>query len=261
MQRFARTKLALVGLSVAGPLSAHAGDIPSYANGGFKSPAPAQAPARVVGLDGRVIQVGTPGGMPLAPAPRVMTEAEARAMTPPPRIVACAHSQHGVCKECQAVLDMPGTVTMMAAPAAPTMAGAPGRAVASAPGRAAAGGEMVQMAGPQDGPMPIGVMQANYQQGGAAAMPAPTAPATARTGAPGHASAALHPDAGNAPYQKPSKELRPSVLGHLFGWSYIGKDRRDARDLRSSQAHASIRYGDEGKTVEELPASMVYGPR
>lgn len=272
MQRFSRTSLALVGLSMAAPLAASAGDIPSYAKGGFKTPSESSAPASAtVGRDGKVVVANVPAGMPVAPAPRVMSEAEARSMAPPPRIVACAHSAHGVCPSCQAVLDMPGTVTMMPPAAAPAVAEAPGRAVASAPGHthplpgvpAAPGRALAQANGPEDGPMPIGVTQANYQQGGPVGMPA-GAPMMVRPGAPGapgHAVAGGEPRMGSAPYQAPNKELRPSILGHLFGWSYLGKDRRDARMRAEGQAHASIRYGDEGKGVNELPASMVYGPR
>ena len=276
MLRFARTKLALIGLSVAAPLAARAGDIPSYAKGGFKTP------AQRIGHDGKVIKATpSPGTLAAAPtlaagsAPMVMTEAEARAMMSPGRIVSCAHSRNGVCPACQAVLDMPGTVTMMhSAPSPAAAAEAPGRAVVSAPGYAPTSAIAAQVpmgfsGSPEEGPMPIGVVRTNYQDGAAMGMAMPAGPASARMATPGHAVAASDPmmGAGSAPYQKPQKELNPHVLGHLFGWSYLGKDWRDSRAYARDQARSKSRAAaamaamNPAAGMNELPAGMVYGPR
>lgn len=53
---------------------------------------------------------------------------------------------------------------------------------------------------------------------------------------------------------------RPHVLSHLFGFAAIGRDARDAREKKSRESHASIRYDEAPQKVNELPASMVYGP-
>lgn len=295
MRRYIGAKFALVGLTVAAPLAASAGDIPTYSNGGFRTP------AQSVGRDGRVKQAApSPATATAGPgvtqavgsATMVMSEAEARAMTPPGKIVACAHSRHGVCPECQKVLDMPGTVTMLhsSAPAPAGAVAATAAAPASEPGRAVvsagpshspvqhAGGALALTA-PDEGPAPIGVVQANFQNG---AGPQPVGmvpgmgmqrggPAPGMMGAPGRAMAGgVDPmaGAGSAPYQKPRSELRPNILGHLFGWSYIGKDFREqrayARDQarsrsRAAAAMAAMNPGNGAAGATELPAGMVYG--
>ncbi|WP_435017664.1 hypothetical protein TA3x_005282 [Tundrisphaera sp. TA3] len=271
MHRFARTKLALVGLTVAAPLAAQAGDIPSYAKGGFRTP------AQTVGLDGRVVKANPSPGAPVAPvtravgsAPMVMTEAQARAMPSQGRIVACAHSRNGVCPACQAVLDMPGQVTMMpdAAPSA-APAEAPGRAVASAPAAAAPG---MGLASSEEGPMPIGVVRTNFSNGnaGAMGMAAPAGPASAAMSAPGRAVAAPDPMMGvsSAPYQHRRSEANPKILGHLFGWSAIGSEWRESRAFARDQARSKSRaaaamaaMNPEATGADAIPAGMVYGPR
>ena len=308
MRRFSHAKLALVGLTVAAPLSAQAGEIPSYSNGGYRTP------AQTVGKDGRLIKA-TPTAATAAASPgvtqamapgqtMVMTEAQARAMVPPGKIVACAHSKAGVCPACQAVLDMPGTVTVLNSGAptpAPTVASAPAGAVlpspSDAPGRAVAmsegpspvqhaHGAAMGLSSPDEGPTPIGVVQTNFQNGAQAGMmgpqgttgmmgpqgmpPAGSTPFNPMMGPPGRAMAGGGDPMsmmGGAPYQTPRKSLRPNILGHLFGWSYIGKDWRESRDFARDQARSKSRAaaamasmnGGSATAPNEIPAGMVYG--
>ncbi len=108
-------------------------------------------------------------------------------------------------------------------------------------------------------PTPVGVMQTNYAQPGAAPA-APSSIPTASSLQPGHAIAAAGPGANPAPFQhKPTSSKNPHIIGHLLGYSGIGSEWRDQRAQKKAQAHASIPYNNEGTTINELPASMVFG--
>ena len=247
------------------------------------APAPAgyaTAPTQIVGQDGRVMTLPAMAQPAAAPAPaaashnhkhrgRTLCAACARKeqMAMGERIIACAHSKNGVCPSCQALLAMPGAITV----GAPAAGEAPGRAVASnmpAPGAgnpammAARSGAMPAVYDPSSTPepTPIGVMQTTYAQPGA--MPAaPSSVPTATSMQPGHAVAESM-GASPAPFQqKPTSSRNPKVIGHLLGFSGLGAEFREQRAQRKSEAHASIPYNNDGTTVNEIPASMVYGRR
>jgi hypothetical protein len=54
---------------------------------------------------------------------------------------------------------------------------------------------------------------------------------------------------------------RPHVIGHLFGVTGFGRERREARARREEESHASIAYEEKSEPVTELPASVVYGKK
>jgi hypothetical protein len=49
------------------------------------------------------------------------------------------------------------------------------------------------------------------------------------------------------------------VISHLFGIGGIARHRREARDDRVREQHASISYDPPAQPVTELPSSLVYG--
>ena len=268
MHRFARTSLALVGLSLAVPASAPAQNAPA----GY-GPAPA-----AVGMDGRPIAAPAAAPAPHAHKGRTicakcMKAKEAQAQMGPGKIVACAHSKNGVCTACAALLALPGTVTMGSPSPALATSGmpesspsgeAPGRAVVATAGAPASGVSVAYDPSGMAEPAPIGVMQANYAKSAPAGM---TPPGSATGGAmpsqPGRAFAASGPDAGPgpAPMQRKSGNFpRPNVIGHLLGFNGFG-ELRGERAARKKEAHAMISYDAPGTTVNELPASMVFDKR
>ena len=52
---------------------------------------------------------------------------------------------------------------------------------------------------------------------------------------------------------------RPHVISHLFGIGGIARHRREARDDKERDKHASIAYDPPAQPVTEVPASLVYG--
>lgn len=129
-------------------------------------------------------------------------------------------------------------------------------------------------------PLPIGVVQANYQPQGAPAAAAgrgfdpthgPSAPRNPHAGmgmspyagmgaAPGMGAMA-GPRPGPVSTAPDGPARRPRVLTHLFGFESWG-ERRAARAARDAQAHAAIPVGQPGFShVSEVPASAVYGRR
>ena len=177
-------------------------------------------------------------------------------MMPPGKIVACAHSKNGVCTACQAALALPGKIVMVGPP---TTSGAPGRAMASsgAASRGLPGSAVAPFDGASGDPTPIGVVQANFSPGAPAGMAAPMGDPSSM---PGRAVAEAGP--GPAPFRhNPTSSTNPHIFGHLFGWSGLGAERSDAKMKRKLETHAMIHYDNEGSTVNELPASTVYGKR
>ncbi len=274
MRHFHRSSLALLGLSVLAPSAVQAQGVAPAAPAGYAAP--------MMGLDGRPLApMAAPAPAPAAvamPAPAAphahkgrricascrAKEAQAQAMMGG-QVVACSHSKNGVCPACQAVLAMPGTMVVNA----PVSAEAPGRAVASSgmapaqggPQMAARAGSNVQVSydpSAMPEPAPVGVVQANFAQGGG--MPPMGMGMPAGPGMPSPAGRAVATSgAGSSPYQpKMDGSPNPHVLGHLFGWSGIGADRAEQRARRKSETHASIPYNNEGTTINDLPASMVY---
>jgi hypothetical protein len=166
---------------------------------------------------------------------------------PPGKIVGCEHSKNGVCTKCKALLDGPGTFVQMAAPAS-----APGRAVASSAPSVADEG-MAE-------PAPVGVVQAGYSQGYGTMPMQAAAGMPAQANAPGRAVA--ESSAAHDIYHEKSNGgfPHPHILGHLFGWSGIGSERREEQARKKAEAHAMISYDPNAPTgVSELPASTVFG--
>jgi len=271
MKSLARSSLGLLGLALAAPAFVNAQDPAPSAPAGYSAPA---------GLDGKPVAGLAVPAAAAAPARALhkhkgktlcarCAAAQNSLMAPPGRIVGCAHSKNGVCTACAAALALPGEVVMAGTPAVPE---APGRAVASSDSRPLASPSTPMMArqkpagtrtapydGPTDEPTPIGVMQANFAPGAPMGMPASGAgPGSAS--APGRAVA--ESGAGPAPYRPKGRGItNPHILGHLFGWSGIGAERADDRARHKAEAHAMIPYNNEGTTVDELPASQVFGRR
>ncbi len=267
-----RSSLALMGLALAlAPMGVQA---QTAAPAGYAPPA---NPTMMMGMDGKPMPVQPVMAQQAAPAPhahkfRTMCAncMKKQQAIPAERIVACAHSKNGVCPTCQALLAMPGTVTMGSpaqAPAANPVGEAPGRAMVShqpSPGGAQYAAQSAPMSAVYDPsstpePSPVGVMQTNYAQPGAA-LAAPTAPSSipaAGSMMPGHAL--VGSGANPAPFQhKPTSSKNPHIISHLLGYSRIGAEWREEQAQKKSQAHASIPYNNEGTTINELPASMVF---
>jgi hypothetical protein len=175
----------------------------------------------------------------------------------PGKIVGCEHSKNGVCSACQAALNAPGQFIMPGE--------APGRAVASS--SPAPSGQPVQAAMYDSGmgePAPVGVVQANFSQQ-AAPTGAPAAANAPQAMPPGRA-VAQSSNFGNDPYQAKSGPFpHPHILGHLFGWSGLGAEKKEEKAWKKAEAHASIAYDENGNSnsapVTELPASTVFGKK
>ena len=277
MRSFARTSLGLLGLALMASGVASAQDASTAMPSGYRpyagpadSSTPASASVAPTGLDGRA--------MPAAEAPHkhkgrmICAKCAAKAKMPagtnampPGTIVGCEHSKNGVCTACQAALNMPGTFSVAGAKSAE----APGRAVASSgpapmasPSAYASGvARADSMEAGMAEPAPIGVVQANFSQGGPMAAPAGAAMAPHGAMAPGRAM--VESNAGRDPYQAKSGPFpRPHILGHLLGFSGIGAERAEEKARRKSESHAMISYGDGAAApVEELPAAMVFGKK
>ncbi len=225
--------------------------------------APAVAPA--IGSDGKRMTTSAPAAdaklqhihrwRKVCPACAAAKQQMASAM-PPGKFVGCAHSKNGVCSACQAALNMPGTWAAQGAPAE-----APGRAVVSNGTPAVAGTEE----GPMSEPTPVGVVRAGYSQypaGGMMAMQSQMGPGGMPAQAPGRAVAESNMPPGREFYQKPGNGgfPRPHILGHLFGWSGIGSERRSEQEFKKRESHAMQTFDPNAPTgVSELPASAVFG--
>ena len=256
MRCLARISLGVLGLALIAPTGARAQVAPTTMPSGYQV-APANAYA--------------PGSAPAAPAARPVEAAhkhrgkvlcarcaaklQAPGTMPPGQIVACEHSKNGACPACLAALSMPGTFV--------TAGGQPAQAAVEAPGRALASSGAAPAQGFDPNlvePAPVGVVQANFSQGGPAGMPAGLAP-QANPNAPGRAM--VESNAGRDPYQARSGPFpHPHILGHLFGWSGIGNEKADERAQRKAETHAMITYDENGNApVTELPASAVFGKK
>lgn len=295
MRYLAQSSLALIGLALAAPSGAIAQNAPP----GFRAAAVEPSGSAPAGLDGQAMPSSAPGsaalpvvmgnnGQPVAVTPpsasnsghkhkgrtfcarcAKVEDAKIKGM-PPVQLVGCAHSSNGACSACRAAWALPGPVTVMSAPPAPAAA-EPGRAVASAPAPsgnriARRGSPASAPAGPsmddQEGPAPIGVIQANYAQGGPAGMPSGMQGAySGPSSMPGRAVA--ESGAGRTPYApKSGPNPHPHIISHLFGFSGLfGGDNDNSRARRKAEAHAMIPYNNEGTPVNDLPAAMVYGRR
>lgn len=264
MRRRDPIRLALLGLALTVPAASRAGDDAPVSR--IEAASPAATPHKH----------GWGKTAKMCASCQAKAKAQAGVVPPPvmqdgSRIVGCAHSSNGVCRDCRKILEMPGTVTMMApgtptaAPAGATVVAsteAPGRAVASdaAPGRAVADNSE---------PVPMGLMRTDYAPVGTPSTPMPIAasgPAgpKAPAGGPGAGARPMAGGPGSSPYMPQSHAPKVSVLSHLFGLAPLRQDlERDfggAADRRR-QAHAAEAYDPAAAAVGELPASMVYGKK
>jgi hypothetical protein len=86
--------------------------------------------------------------------------------------------------------------------------------------------------------------------------------AATQPNAPGRAVAEKSPTVSRDFYQTKSNNgfPHPHILGHLFGWSGIGNERRDEKAFKKMETHAMETYDPNAPTgVNELPASTVFG--
>lgn len=222
MHLLARTGLAFLGLALATPVAVWA-DPPASASSNPHN--------HRRGLFGKQKLC--------AECQRAKLQAQGINIPPPPSLPGQVVSEGvvtegGVCTACQAGQ---GAVVSDSASGYAVVGGD------SAPGYAVVGGQA-----PSADPSPIGVVQARPTQ------------------APGRSagtdrSVMQASNAGPAPDPiKPAGSNRPQILSHLFGFSAIGRDYREARQRRKGEEHASIRYDQpEAQRVTDLPASKVYG--
>jgi hypothetical protein len=154
------------------------------------------------------------------------------------------------CAACQAGEVIVGPVTYIDQPApGHAMVGGPVM-MAGEPGHAVVGGGMPGM-----DPAPIGMARATQAQLGGPRMAAagprgssPYDPAVRPTSIPPQTAL------------DNSSTGRPHIISHLFGIGGISRAVRENREDSQKQQHASIVYDPPSQAVNELPASMVYGP-
>ncbi len=259
MRHFTRTSLGLIAFGLITPITVSAQNVDPSAPGGYRNPSAVQPATPPAGVSGQPAPSSAPATAPAVAhvhKGRKVCAACAAKMAnamPPGKIVGCAHSKNGVCGPCQAALNMPGTFVQ--AGGAPAPAEAPGRALASSGGSTATGGYDPSMAEPA----PVGVVQAGFSQSSGAM---PMAPAGMKASAPGRAVAQSAPSQSRDFYQTKSNGgfPHPHILGHLFGWSGIGSERRAEQAFKKQEAHAMMTYDPNAPTgVNELPASAVFG--
>lgn len=249
MRPYPTMRLAALGLAMLAPAVARADEPAGLDGQPMPMPAPAAGPAP------KVMQIvpSTPRKRLFARGDTVMVNGVAMPRRisagagSPPVMSATLEAAPG-CASCQASA---GGGVMVAE--VPMTGEAPGHA--SVGPRATAGPAMA--GGPATGePEPMGVMQTNYNAGGPAPMSggmAASAPGRASVGGSGGGATP-----GQAGPIRPPVHNRPRVLGHLLGLPSFG--RLSAEEMaRKQSAHAAIRYDNAAPTVNELPASMVYG--
>jgi hypothetical protein len=111
-------------------------------------------------------------------------------------------------------------------------------------------------------PAPVGVIQAGYSQSaGTMPMQGPMmSPAGMQAAAPGRAVAESTPGRDLVAPKSNNGFPHPHILGHLFGWSGIGTERRQEKAFKKAETHAMLTYDPNAPTgVSELPASAVFG--
>jgi hypothetical protein len=154
------------------------------------------------------------------------------------------------CLECQGqvVMTGPSTVIENHAPGYAVVGGS----AAEAPGYAVVGGP----AGPGADPAPIGVAR-NSQAPWTDPRMAAAGP---RPGSspydPAVRQSSLPP--GQVPLSDAQHNSRTSIVAHALGFPKFGQLRRDRED-KERQKHAAIAYDESSRSVNEIPASMVYG--
>lgn len=162
------------------------------------------------------------------------------------------------CAACQAGTVVTGPVTVVETyPPGHAVVGGPVMVANGAPGYAVVGGGYAPAMVAAD-PSPVGVSQAaqgrwsppRVAQGGARPGAGPYDPSVMPSSMIPAQTALSNPPAG-----------RPHVIRHLLGISAIGRHRREAREERTRESHASISYSPPNEPITELPASVVYGKK
>jgi len=246
MRMLARIGYTLAGMALVAPAAARAG-MPIPATGPSSSGMPK---ARKVAAMKRT----TAPEHLCAECQRQKLMAQTGVNIPPPPALPPGEMMPGeVCTKCGA----PTAVVLRgnATPApAPVVTGA-GSAVmvtsADAPGRAVVGGDDAPTGYATTGaePAPIGVVSSRF------ASAAPATPAGSR-------DASVMPTSMGSNPIAPNNTNKPHVLQHLFGISDLRRDWADMRERRrDSSSHAMIPYGPQTSTVQDVPASVVYGRR
>jgi len=188
-------------------------------------------------------------GVDVPPPP---SSAMAAAMAGP---VVHDHNQGGGCAACQAGTIVSGPVSVVESyPAGHAVMGGPVMAGNYPPGYAVMGGGAGPgMAGLD--PTPVGVSRSGQTQWNN-----PRVAAAPRSGA-GSYDPSVMPSSmipAQTALDNPSNG-HPHVLGHLFGVGAISRHRREMREDKQRDAHASISYDPAARPVNEVPASLVYG--
>ncbi|WP_406697656.1 hypothetical protein V5E97_02205 [Singulisphaera sp. Ch08] len=223
MHLLARTGLAVLGLALATPVAVWA-DPPASASNPHNH------------------RRGLFGKQKLcAECQRAKLQAEGINIPPPPSLPGQVVSEGvvtegGVCTTCQSQAGHQGVVVSDSASGYAVVGGD------AAPGYAVVGGQV-----PSADPSPIGVVQAR--------------PGQAPSRSAGTDRSVMQASTAPAPEPiRPAGSNPPRILSHLFGFSAIGRDYREAKERRRGEDHASIRYDQpETQKINDLPASKVYG--
>lgn len=232
MHLLARTGLAVLSLALATPVAvwadppASTGSNPHNHRRGLFGKQKLCAECQRTQLQAQGINVPPPPSLP----GQVVTAG----VMPEGIVTEGVVTEGGVCTTCQA--GQQGVVVSDSASGYAVVGGD------SAPGYAVVGGQA-----PTSDPSPIGVVQSRPNQ------------------APGRSAgtdrSVMQASVTPAPEPiRPAGSNRPQILSHLFGFSAIGRDFREARQRKKNEEHASIRYDQpQAQRVTDLPASKVYG--
>ena len=116
------------------------------------------------------------------------------------------------------------------------------------------------MTTPMGEPAPVGVVQANFSQGGPTMMPGAAAAYAPQAMPPGRAVAESSPGPRPVSGQErhvppPARPRSPASAGRAWA-----RRRRRPRPVKKAEAHAMISYDEERRPapVDEIPASMVF---
>lgn len=248
MRMLARIGYTLAGLALVAPSAARAG-MPIAAPRPYHTAAPKGRKATAV------IRPQAPEHL-CAECQRQKLMAQTGVNIPPPPALPAGEMMPGeVCTKCGAptAVVLRGNATPAPAPAPVVTDAASAVTVTSAdaPGRAVVGGDDAQTGYAATGaePTPIGVVSPRF------ASAAPASPVGSR-------DASVMPTSMGSNPIAPNNTNKPRVLQHLFGISDLRRDWADMRERRHDKStHAMIPYGPQTSTVQDVPASVVYGRR
>ncbi|WZO99774.1 hypothetical protein EP7_001387 [Isosphaeraceae bacterium EP7] len=265
MRRIVPIGLTLLG-AIAAPASALAQSAATRSPAGHS--APTQAVTVVEGEAGHSHAHKHERGMfrkarPCIECQRAKLASQGIFVPPPPDALPARIPAGSVCTSCQQAAAAGGEVVTMVGMPIESSDEAAGHAVVGDLGHGQPTGNM-GIAGAE--PVPVGVVQTNYNAGA----PAPYSVAD-RIDPLARGHAGMTRPQGPVPMNGPippaptpassGANARPRVLAHLFGFEGIGRAGREAREQKAREQHAKISYGNAGGPISELPASMVYGGR